>query len=115
MAPNIKLNTLFIQTTSSPTTPPPHAYTLTHSYQHVGGVQVVLAGHAGLQSLWDLLDTLDLVQQVEDVFMLDAFDPQLPQFIPLAVEQHLTGQQVLLHLGYNGTSHRSDTRVFIRR
>lgn len=61
-------------------------------------MQVVLAGHAGLQFLRNLLDVLDLVQQLEDVFVLDAFDPQLPQLVPLTVEQHLTGQQVLLHL-----------------
>ena len=77
-----------------------HTHTQTHrwTHQHVSGVQVVLAGHEGLQLLGHLLDVLDLVQQVEHVLVLDALDPQLPQLISLAVQQHLTGQQVLLHL-----------------
>lgn len=48
------------------------------SHQHVGGVEVVLAGHVGLQSLGHLLDALNLIQQLEDVLVLDALDPQLP-------------------------------------
>lgn len=30
--------------------------------------------------------------------MLNPFDPQLAQLVPLAVQQHLAGQQILLHL-----------------
>lgn len=30
--------------------------------------------------------------------MLDALDPQLPQLVPFAVEQHLARQEVFLHL-----------------
>lgn len=58
----------------------------------------MLAGHVGLQPLRHLLDALDLIQQLEDVLVLDALDPQLPQLVPFAVEQHLTGQEVFLHL-----------------
>lgn len=70
----------------------------TTSYQHVSGVEVALAGHALLQLLRHLLDVFDLVQQIQDVFVLDPLDPQLAQLIPLAVQQHLAGQQILLHL-----------------
>lgn len=70
----------------------------TKSYQHVSGVEVALAGHALLQLLRHLLDVLDLVQQIQDVFVLNPFDPQLAQLVPLAVQQHLAGQQILLHL-----------------
>lgn len=79
------------------------------SHQHVGGVEVVLAGHVGLQPLGHLLDALNLIQQLQDVLVLDALDPQLPQLVPFAVEQHLAGQEVFLHLqGRRGTlgSHR---------
>lgn len=71
----------------------------------------MLAGHVGLQPLRHLLDALNLIQQLEDVLVLDAFDPQLPQLVPFAVEQHLAGQEVFLHLrerverslqGFNG-------------
>lgn len=58
----------------------------------------MLAGHVGLQPLWHLLDALDLIQQLEDVLVLDALNPQLPQLVALAVEQHLAGQEVFLHL-----------------
>ena len=68
------------------------------THQHVCGVEVVLARHVGLQPLRHLLDALDLVQQLEDVLVLDALDPQLPQLVPFAVQQHLAGQEVLLHL-----------------
>lgn len=61
-------------------------------------MQVVLAGHGHLQPLRHLLDALDLVQQLQHVFVLDALDPQLAQLVPLAVQQHLAGKQVLLHL-----------------
>lgn len=62
----------------------------TTSHQHVCGIEVVLAGHALLQLLRYLLDVLNLIQQVQDMFVLNAFNPQLAQLIPLAVQQHLT-------------------------
>lgn len=61
-------------------------------------MEVVLAGHIGHQPLGHLLDAFDFIQQLEDVLVLDALDPQLPQLVPFAVEQHLTGQEVLLYL-----------------
>lgn len=61
-------------------------------------MEVVLACHVGLQPLRHLLDALNLIQQLEDVLVLDALDPQLPQLVPFAVEQHLAGQEVFLHL-----------------
>lgn len=68
------------------------------SYQHVCCIEVVLVGHALLQLLRHLLDVLDLIQQIQDMFVLNPFNPQLAQLIPLAVQQHLARQQILLHL-----------------
>lgn len=68
------------------------------SYQHIRGGEIVLAGHALLQFLGHLFDILNFIQQIQDMFVLNAFDPQLAQFIPLAMQKHLTGQQILLHL-----------------
>lgn len=61
-------------------------------------MKVVLACHVGLEPLRHLLDALDFIQQLEDVLVLDSLYPQLPQLVPFAVEQHLTRQEVLLHL-----------------
>lgn len=61
-------------------------------------MKVVLACHVGLQPLRHLLDAFDFIQQLQDVLVLDALYPQLPQLISFAVQQHLTGQEVLLHL-----------------
>lgn len=70
----------------------------TTSYQHVCCVEVVLAGHALLQLLRHLFDVLYLIQQIQDVFVLNPFNPQLAQLIPLAMQQHLAREQILLHL-----------------
>ena len=70
----------------------------TTSYQHVCCVEVALAGHALFQLLRHLLDVLYLIQQIQDVFVLNPFDPQLAQLVPLAMQQHLARQQILLHL-----------------
>lgn len=61
-------------------------------------MKVVLACHIGLQSLRHLLDAFNFIQKLEDVFVFDAFNPQLPQLVPFTVEQHLTRKEVLLHL-----------------
>lgn len=45
------------------------------SYQHVCCVEVVLAGHALLQLLRHLLDVLYLIQQIQDMFVLNPFNP----------------------------------------
>lgn len=68
------------------------------THQHICGMEVVLACHVGLQPLRHLLDALDFIQQLEDVLVLDPLYPQLPQLVPFAVQQHLTWQEVLLHL-----------------
>lgn len=60
------------------------------SYQHVGGTEIVLAGHALFQLLGHLLNVLNFIQQVQDMFMFNSFNPQLPKLIPFAVQQHLT-------------------------
>lgn len=73
----------------------------TPSYQHVCRIEVVLAGHALFQFLGHLLDVLDLIQQIQDMLVLNPLDPQLAQFIPLAVQQHLARQQILFHLQDN--------------
>lgn len=61
-------------------------------------MKVVFAGHVGLQPLRHLLNAFDFIQQLQDVFVFNAFYPQLPQFVPFAVKQHLTREEVLLHL-----------------
>ena len=61
----------------------------TTSYQHVCGIEVVLAGHALFQLLRHLLDVLYLIQQIQDMFVLNPFNPQLAQLIPFAMQQHL--------------------------
>ena len=68
------------------------------THQHICGVKVVLACHIGLQPLRHLLDAFDFIQQLEDVLVLNALYPQLPQLVPFAVEQHLTRQEVFFHL-----------------
>lgn len=68
------------------------------THQHIRGMKVVLACHISLQPLRYLLDAFNFIQQLEDVLVLDALNPQLPQLIPFAVEQHLARQEVLLHL-----------------
>lgn len=68
------------------------------THQHICSMQVVFAGHGCFQFLRNLFDVLDLVQEAKDVFVLDALDPELPQFISLTMKEHLTGQQVLLNL-----------------
>lgn len=79
---------------------PPSANSSAHrsTHQHICCMEVVLARHVRLQSLRHLLDALDFIQELEDMLVLDAFDPQLPQLVPLAVKQHLTRQEILLHL-----------------
>lgn len=77
----------------------------TYTHQHIRGVQVVLAGHKRLQFLRNLFDVLDLIQQAQDMLVLDTLYPQLPQFISLTVEEHLTGQQVLLDLSREKPTH----------
>lgn len=59
------------------------------SYQHVCCIEVVLAGHALLQLLGHLFDVLYLIQQIQDMFVFNPFNPQLAQLIPLAMQQHL--------------------------
>lgn len=61
-------------------------------------MKVVFACHIGFQPLRHLLDAFNFIQQLEDVLVLDALDPQLPQLVPFAVQQHLAGQEVLLDL-----------------
>lgn len=68
------------------------------THQHICGVKVVLACHIGLQPLRHLLDAFDFIQQLEDMLVLNALYPQLPQLVPFAVEQHLTRQEVFFHL-----------------
>lgn len=68
------------------------------SYQHVGGTEIVLAGHALFQLLRHLLDILNLIQQVQYMLMFNSFNPQFPKLIPFAVQQHLAWKQILFDL-----------------
>ena len=56
------------------------------SYQHVGGTEIVLAGHALFQLLRHLLDILDFIQQVQNMLMFNSFNPQLPKLISFAMQ-----------------------------
>lgn len=62
----------------------------------------MLARHALLQLLRHLLDVFNFIQQVQDMLVLNAFDPQLPKLIPFAMQQHLARKQILFHLEENG-------------
>lgn len=68
------------------------------THQHIRGVEVVLSGHVSLEALGHLLDALNLIQELQNMLVLDALDPKLPQLVPLTVQQHLARQEVLLHL-----------------
>lgn len=68
------------------------------SYQHVGGTEIVLAGHALLQLLRHLLDILNFIQQVQDMLMFNSFNPQFAKLIPFAVQQHLARKQIFFDL-----------------
>lgn len=71
---------------------------LLFTYKPVCGTEVVLAGHICLQQLRHLLDAFNFTQKLENVLVLNPLDPQLSQLIPFTVEQHLTREEVLLHL-----------------
>lgn len=68
------------------------------SYQHVGGTEIVLAGHALFQLLRHLLDILNFIQQVQDMLMFNSFNPQFAKLIPFAVQQHLAWKQIFFDL-----------------
>lgn len=61
-------------------------------------MEVVLAGHICPQQLRHLLDAFNFIQKLENVLVLNPLDPQLSQLIPFTMEEHLTREEVLLHL-----------------
>lgn len=71
-------------------------------------MEVVLAGHICPQELRHLLDALNFIQKLENMLVLNPFDPQLSQLIPFAVEEHLTREEVLLYLLRKGRYEKYD-------
>lgn len=48
---------------------------LLFTYQHVCGMEVVLAGHIGPQQLRHLLDAFNFIQKLENMLVLNPLDP----------------------------------------